>query len=162
MRDFGRRLMSIVGFGFAFFGGMNVVHADEMRALILSDSEVQTNEGASVVASAKETRPMLFEGRVRMSGSSERYARVERTGAREQSERDIHLVVERVEEDEVVLETRAGLVRFPREALPAGADHEGAVIRINHASSEENRRISAAHARIKRMQLLSMRYAEGR
>ncbi len=65
------------------------------------------------------------------------------------------LVVDRVDGDEVILETEAGPVRFPAQALPQEAVHEGAMISLHHTPSQEQRRLSSARARIERMKRLS-------
>lgn len=91
-----------------------------------------------------------------VKASSAQYERVSRHPQDETRQSSGTLIiVDRLDGDDVVLDTEAGPVRFPRQALPTGADHEGAVIHWHHDANHEQNRLSGARARIERMKAMS-------
>jgi len=137
MREFSRRLMSLVGLGIFFTAGAGAVQAQDVIAAVYQDLGAKALQNAAETPSIQNMVSNTQTGRIEPQSGSSR------------------LVVDRIEGNEAILETSAGAVRFPLEALPAGAAHEGAVLVWRHTQSEENHRISAARARIERMKAAS-------
>ncbi len=134
MRNFCRRMMYFVGFGFFFTAATNAVQAQDILAA------VYTEFGMNALNSSETAQSSVLN------------AQNKRT---EQAPANAQLIVDRIDGDTAIIETSAGAVRFPLEALPDGAAHEGAVLEWRHTQSAENHRISAAHARIERMKAAS-------
>ena len=68
-----------------------------------------------------------------------------------QTETSGYIVIERMDETTVSIETDAGILELPREVFPLEDIHEGTVIEWRVNEEEEATRLAEAQARIDRM-----------
>lgn len=66
-----------------------------------------------------------------------------------------YAVVERITEDEAILETSRGYIGVPLAILPPMEKYEGAVLEIRAAPEERERRLALGQARLHRMKGMS-------
>ena len=72
---------------------------------------------------------------------------IENTGAPSSG----YIVIDRMDETTMVVETQAGMLELPREVFPAEEMHEGMVMEWRVNDEEEAYRLQEAQARIDRM-----------